>query len=91
MSSQGSGKDFFSERLSNRCWGRQFQKYILTLENKAKGASSALPPEKDGWQFIQEHGEVGKTDLKQLKWLFPYINLEHSPTMVGKSVLSRRR
>ena len=58
--------------------GIQFKKYALTPE-KRKASSSAPPPENDGWQFIQEHGELDKSDLKQLKWIHHYINLETSP------------
>lgn len=46
--------------------GLQFRKYIFSAE-KGKPASSATLPEDDGWQFIQEHGELDKSDLKQLR------------------------
>lgn len=58
--------------------GVQFRKYTLTPE-KRKPASSAPAPENDGWQFIQEHGEMDKSDLKQLKWIHHHINLEGCP------------
>ena len=58
--------------------GVQFRKYSLTPE-KRKPASSAPAPENDGWQFIQEHGEMDKSDLKQLKWIHHHINLEGCP------------
>ena len=36
-------------------------------------------PEDAGWQFIQQHGELDKSELKQLKWIHYHINLEGCP------------
>ena len=58
--------------------GTQFRKYVLSPERK-KPSSSAFVPENDGWAFIQEHGELDKGDLKQLKWIHHHINTEGSP------------
>ena len=58
--------------------GLQFRKYTLSAE-KRKPASSATLPEDAGWQFIQQHGELDKSELKQLKWIHYHINLEGCP------------
>lgn len=58
--------------------GLQFRKHSLSPEKK-KPTSSAPLPENDGWQFIQDHGELDKSDLKQLKWIHHHINLEGCP------------
>lgn len=58
--------------------GLQFRKHTLAPERK-KPTSNATVPENDGWQFIQEHGEMDKSDLKQLKWIHHHINLEGCP------------
>lgn len=57
--------------------GTQFRKYTLSPEKRK--AVSAPTPENDGWTFIQEHGELDKSDLKQLKWIHHRINLEGCP------------
>ena len=58
--------------------GWQFIKYTLSAE-KSKPTSSATLREDDGWQFIQEHGELDKSNLKQLEWIHHPINLEGCP------------
>ena len=57
--------------------GTQFRKYSLTPEKKKP--SSAAPPENDGWEFIKQHGELDKSELKQLKWIHAHIHLEGCP------------
>ena len=60
--------------------GTQFRKYTLTLTlEKKRPTSSATPPEDDGWDFIKQHGELDKSDLKQSKWIHHHINLEGCP------------
>ena len=59
--------------------GTQLRKYTLTPEKK-KPNSSAAQPEDEGWEFIKQHGELDKSDLKkQLKWIHHHINLEGCP------------
>ena len=66
------------QRMLEQLGGLQFRKHTLTPEKK-KPTSSATVPENDGWQFTQEHGELDKSDLKQLKWIHHHINLEGCP------------
>ena len=58
--------------------GTQWRKYSLTAEQK-KPTSSAPAPESEGWDFIHQHGELDKSDLKQLRWIHYHINREGSP------------
>jgi hypothetical protein len=46
--------------------GTQFRKFILTPEKK-KQALASQAPEEEGWTFLREHGELDKSDLKQLR------------------------
>ena len=56
------------QRMLEQLGGLQFRKHTLTPEKK-EPTSSATVPESDEWQFTQEHGELDKSDLKQLKWI----------------------
>lgn len=48
-------------------------------------------PENDGWDFIQGHGELDKSDLKQLKRIHHHvINLEGCPIHGWKVVWCKR-
>lgn len=87
---RGSGKEIasairtrnWSERLASGClnsWKPCSSESTLSPLKKRKTASSAILHEDDGWQFIQEHGELDKSDLKQLKWIHHHINLEGCP------------
>jgi hypothetical protein len=58
--------------------GTQFQKFILTSEKK-KQALASQAPEEEGWTFLREHGELDKSDLKQLRWIHFHINRDDSP------------
>ena len=61
--------------------GTQFQKFILTPEKKKKKkqALASQAPEEEGWTFLWEHGELDKSDLKQLRWIHFHINRDDSP------------
>ena len=58
--------------------GTQFRKYVLTPE-KRKQALAAQPPQNEGWTFLREHGELDKSDLKQLRWIHFHVNRDDSP------------
>lgn len=63
--------------------GSQFLQYSLTLERKPS-KSSAPEPEEAGWNFIMEHGELDKSNLRQLRWIYSQINDPDSP-ICGRS------
>lgn len=57
--------------------GTQFRKFILTPEKKQQALASQ-PPEDEGL-LLREHGELDKSNLKQLRWTHYHINREDSP------------
>lgn len=58
--------------------GIQFRHWSLTPEKK-KPVSCQPTLEDDGWTFLREHGELDKSDLKQLRWIHHHINLPNCP------------
>ena len=65
--------------------GLQSRHYALSGEKKRSASSAALGggvAEEDqdaGWDFIIQHGERDKGELKQLRWIHKNINREGSP------------
>ena len=65
--------------------GLQFRQFSLSTERKKPVASSAMgttSTEDDqdaGWDFILEHGERDRSQLKQLRWLHRHINKDGCP------------
>ncbi|CAE7863483.1 unnamed protein product [Symbiodinium microadriaticum] len=78
--------------------GLQFRQFSLTGERKRSASSAALGSCTDadqdaGWDYIIEHGERDRGQLKQLRWILEHINQDGSPIRVsgclGKTPLAR--
>ena len=72
------GLQYMLEQLG----GNQFRHFTLSAEKRKAIAGPAPPGEEDqnaGWDFIIEHGERDKGNLKQLRWIHRHIHREGSP------------
>ena len=69
--------------------GTQFRKYVLTPEKK-KHALAAQPPQNEGWTFLREHGELDKSDLKQLAGSISMSIEMIPPSKVGQNAWYRK-
>ncbi|CAE7833016.1 unnamed protein product [Symbiodinium microadriaticum] len=64
--------------------GLQFRQFSLTGERKRSASSAALrscseADQDAGWDYIIEHGERDRGQLKQLRWIHKHINQDGSP------------
>ena len=76
--------------------GLQFRQFSLSTERKRPVASSAMgttstEDNKDaGWDFILEHGERDRSQLKQLRWIHRHINKDGCPIRGWSEKLMQR-
>ena len=64
--------------------GLQFRQFSLTGERKRSASPAALgscseADQDAGWDYIIEHGERDRGQLKQLRWIHKHINQDGSP------------
>ena len=62
--------------------GNQFRRFSLSAEKRKVIAGRPPANEEDqdaGWDFIIQHGERDKGNLKQLRWIHRNINRDGSP------------
>ncbi len=64
--------------------------FASILSPRRKKPSSHSLPENDGWDFIQQHNELDKGNLKQLKWMHHHINTEGCPIHGWKEGLEQK-
>ena len=61
--------------------------FDLSPEERKPPATSSVPDD-EGWEFIRNHGEMDKSDRKQLQWVYHHINL--AAQLVQKALDSLR-
>ena len=72
--------------------GLQFRQFSLSTERKrpvassAMGATSTEDDQDAGWDFILEHGERDRSQLKQLRWIHRHINKDGCPMLVQRAL-----
>ncbi|CAE7430137.1 unnamed protein product [Symbiodinium microadriaticum] len=67
--------------------GLQFRQFSLTGERKRSASSAALgscaeADQDASWDYIIEHGERDRGQLKQLRWIHKHINQDFHPTFL---------